>query len=249
MLQSLISAIKKNSEDEVLKHLEELIRKEPQNGHHYLRMGDFLVKKGNLKDGVSYYLKASEKFYKQGFLKKAIASAKLVLRYDKDNKNALSILERLQESFLSPKEQLSRKVKENAANLSIFGRLSSEEIEGMINRSSLRHYKRGEYIIMEGDVGDSLFVIKKGRVKVVTSISGRSIELAELGEGDIVGEVALLTDRPRTASVIALEDTECYEMDRDLVMELLERHPDLADALNEIYHQRVRDTIAKVKGM
>ncbi len=100
---------------------------------------------------------------------------------------------------------------------------------------------------MEGDVGESLFVIEKGRVKVITTIAGKTIELAELGEGDIVGEVAILTDRPRTASVIALEETECFEMGRDLIMDILERHPELADALNEIYHQRVKDTITKVK--
>ncbi|RME65278.1 MAG: hypothetical protein D6778_06600 [Nitrospirae bacterium] len=247
MLQSLISAIKKNSEDEILKQLEELIKKEPQNGHHYLRMGDLLVKKGNLKEAVNWYLRASELFYKQGFLKKATASAKLVLRYEPNNEKAISLLERLQMGLTSPKEELAKKVNENATKLSIFSQLSSEEIGEMIKRAEKRHYKKGEYIIMEGDVGESLFVIEKGRVKVITTIAGKTIELAELGEGDIVGEVAILTDRPRTASVIALEETECFEMGRDLIMDILERHPELADALNEIYHQRVKDTITKVK--
>ncbi len=248
MLKGLISAIKKNSDDELLKHLEELLSKEPHNGHHYLRMGDILVKKGNTEEAISYYLKAAMLFYKQGFFKKAIASAKLVLRYDQKNEKAGSLLETIQETFSSTKKEVAKKVLDNATRMSVFSQLPSEEIEEMIDRAELRHYRKGEYIIMEGDVGDSLFVIKEGKVRVVTSIGGKNIELAELGPGDIVGEVALLTDRPRTASVIALEDTECYEMGKPLVMELIERHPELADALNEIYHRRVQDTITKVRG-
>ncbi len=248
MLKELISAIKGNSEEHIYHQIQKLIEKEPYNGHHYLRLADLLIKKGDTSKAIANYLKAARLFYKQGFSKKAMVAAKLVLRYDKDNEQALELLKKIEDEFKEEPVSETKEEVQQARQFSIFSQLNEDELQSLIKNSARRTFKKGEYIIMEGDVGDSLFLINKGAVKVITSIAGKSIELACLGPGDVVGEVALLTDRPRTASVIALEDTECFEIHRTALMEVIEKNPALADALNELYHERAKDTLSKVKG-
>jgi len=247
MLQGLISAIKGNSEKDILSQLEILIKREPSNGHHYLRLGDFFVKKNQISEATKYYLKAAKLFYKQGFIKKAIVAIKIALRYDSQNQTVIQLAEKIEKELITNKDKASPETPQRELHLSIFERLCSEQIKQLINKANEKVFKKNEYIIIEGDVGDTLFIIQQGRVKVITSFAGRTIELAELGAGDIIGEVSLLTSRPRTASVIALEDTVCYEISKPIIMEILDKSPEIADSLVELYHKRAKDTLEKVK--
>src|ERR671922_1063228 len=80
----------------------------------------------------------------------------------------------------------------------------------------LRRFARGEVIFHEGDPGDTLHLIARGRVAVrVTTPLGDTATLAVLGPGDFFGELALLSESPRTATVTALEKTETMALHRD----------------------------------
>ena len=72
----------------------------------------------------------------------------------------------------------------------------------------------GDVVIREGDAGDRVYVIRRGRVAVTKA--GRLV--AELGPGDYVGEIALLRDVPRTATVTAVDDTELLALERDVFL-------------------------------
>ncbi len=130
----------------------------------------------------------------------------------------------------------------------IFSFLSEEEKEGLAGRSVHRRYKDGEAVVEEGDSGDSMYVIKSGKANVVSTIVGEPLLLASLLKGDFFGEVAFLTGRPRTASVIAAGDLDVMEIDRDLLQETIEKNPLFLDSLVDFYHSRAQDTIRKVKG-
>ena len=75
----------------------------------------------------------------------------------------------------------------------------------------------------------------------------KEIQLADLSAGDIFGEVAFLTGRPRTASVIANNDGEAIEFNKLLLEEIFEKYPDVFKKLHDFYHCRVQDTVKKVK--
>ncbi|UCG78269.1 MAG: cyclic nucleotide-binding domain-containing protein [Nitrospirota bacterium] len=128
-----------------------------------------------------------------------------------------------------------------------FSSFKDEEIWEIMSRAETRKYSDGETIVQEGDTGDSMYIIKSGSVKVVAHILGREIDLASLSKGDLFGEVAYLTGRPRTANVIAAEDSEIYEIGRALLDDIVERRPEIMSNFNEIYNERVKDTIDKVK--
>jgi CRP-like cAMP-binding protein len=103
------------------------------------------------------------------------------------------------------------------------------------NRLRLRTYSPGETIVTEGDRSYECYIVRRGFVEVQRS----SAKLARLGPGDVFGELAMLTGRPRTASVVALEDVECEIVDAASPDALLREHPDLAKALLMTLAQRL----------
>jgi small-conductance mechanosensitive channel len=101
-------------------------------------------------------------------------------------------------------------------------------------------YSKGETIIRHAAAGKSMFVIDSGRVsvRVPDDASSDVHEVAQLGEGDVVGEMALLTGETRTADVVALTDVVAIEIGKSALQPLLVAHPELADALSEQIAQR-----------
>ena len=71
-------------------------------------------------------------------------------------------------------------------------------------------------LIREGDPADCMYLVAAGRLRVVTTdATGEEIPLAEIGRGDLVGEMALITNRPRTATVYVLRDTHLLRLSTD----------------------------------
>lgn len=125
--------------------------------------------------------------------------------------------------------------------------LPEEEARELLGKIKPQLFSAGQKIVEEGDSGDSIFLIKSGRASVVAHILGKEIELAVLSDGDVFGEVAFLTGRPRTASVIALDKLELIEFDRLILDEMFEKYPDILKKLQDFYQSHVQDTLRKVK--
>jgi NTE family protein/lysophospholipid hydrolase len=83
------------------------------------------------------------------------------------------------------------------------------DLERSLTRVTL---EAGEVLYREGDVGDSLYVVVAGRVRLLAGEPGAESAIRDLGPGELVGESALLTGEPRTATVIAVRDTELYRL-------------------------------------
>jgi CRP-like cAMP-binding protein len=83
-----------------------------------------------------------------------------------------------------------------------------------------------------------MFVVHRGRVQVQVSENGTPRQLAVLGEGDFFGEMALFTGEPRTADVVALEETEVLEISHMAMKPLFETNPDLAESISWTITQR-----------
>ncbi|MDA8077563.1 MAG: cyclic nucleotide-binding domain-containing protein [Nitrospiraceae bacterium] len=130
---------------------------------------------------------------------------------------------------------------------SLFAGMSAEEFGRALENFELLSFVDGRRVIVEGDSGDSLYIIKSGKAMVRAHILGKEIQLALLAEGDVFGEVSFLTGRPRTADVIAAGPLEVYEVGRLAIEAVLEKNPGVLSRLEEFYERRVRDTILKVK--
>lgn len=148
----------------------------------------------------------------------------------------------------SPEAKIGKEPVEKMEIPAIFSGLKEDEFREIIKTAELRAYADGEAVIEEGDTGDSIFIIKEGGAKVIAHIIGRTIELARLEKGDVFGEVAFLTGRPRTASVVADGGLETVELTRFMIEDLIEKNHSVLDKLQDFYYSRVQNTIKKVKG-
>ena len=90
----------------------------------------------------------------------------------------------------------------------------------------------GETLFHAGDVGDSMYVVMAGRLRILAGgNSGKDVAIREIGRGESVGELALLTGKTRSASVRAIRDTELVRLSRAAYEDMLTKHPQLATRL------------------
>lgn len=118
----------------------------------------------------------------------------------------------------------------------------------VLGAARLRRFARGEVVFHEGDPGDTLHLIAKGRLAVrVSTTMGETATLAVLGRGDFFGELALLSgESHRTASVVALEAAETMAIGRDSFDELRRAHPPVQAFLVEVLGAQVRRLTGQV---
>jgi CRP-like cAMP-binding protein len=122
----------------------------------------------------------------------------------------------------------------------LFRSVPEEELLAIVRALKLRAAEPGEVILAEGESGEGLFVIATGGVKVfIANPSGRNVPVARLGEGQYFGEIASLSGRPRTATVIAAARCELLELDAPLLREVTTRHAAMARRLEDVYVERL----------
>lgn len=119
--------------------------------------------------------------------------------------------------------------------------LPAEARESLLDRCRRRQFVRGAYLVYEGDPGDSLHLITKGRVAVlVGGAEGNPFAVALMGPGDFFGEQALLSARAvRSATIQALEPTETLVVNRSDFEDLRRQHPEVDRLLIGVLAQMV----------
>jgi CRP/FNR family cyclic AMP-dependent transcriptional regulator len=94
--------------------------------------------------------------------------------------------------------------------------------------SLARDFSKGHVLFREGDSGTEMFVVTTGKVSIEKRLGGKERLVAELGAGDFFGEMAVLNDRPRTATATCAETTSCIVIDKKTLESMIARTPDLA---------------------
>ncbi|MCK5687881.1 cyclic nucleotide-binding domain-containing protein [Myxococcota bacterium] len=129
----------------------------------------------------------------------------------------------------------------------LFSDLPKNAFIQLVEAMQMRSLSMDQAIITEGDVDNSMFIISHGKVKVTkTSESGSEIVLAHLGEGAFFGEMALLSESPRTASVIAVEDTQLFEISRATLDQVVGSFPSVKHTLHRFYKQRLLSNLMAI---
>jgi CRP/FNR family cyclic AMP-dependent transcriptional regulator len=127
------------------------------------------------------------------------------------------------------------------ARSALFEDLDAAALRELAALARRRHYPAGAPICIEGESDGSLFIIANGRVRISAGSSdGDERHLNELGPGDLIGEIALLDGGSRSASAIAVDDSEVYGVERAAFVAFLDRRPEFARSLIKLLCQRVR---------
>lgn len=108
----------------------------------------------------------------------------------------------------------------------LFRGLSPEDIAGIAGLLQVRYFNPGAYLCMQGDPANTLFLIESGAVEVLNRVSDeREAQLAIRQEGDSIGEMALIENEKRAASVRCLEPVRALILSRDDLHDLIDTHP------------------------
>jgi CRP-like cAMP-binding protein len=118
------------------------------------------------------------------------------------------------------------------AGTALFGSLGAQDLAGVAALCARRTYAKGQFLCYQGDPGDRLFVVASGLVKVtLTSEQGGEMVLVTLGPHEVLGELAVIDQAPRSASVVAVVPTTVLMLSRPVLLDLMGSHPAVRDAL------------------
>ncbi|MEE8370328.1 MAG: cyclic nucleotide-binding domain-containing protein [Dehalococcoidia bacterium] len=132
-------------------------------------------------------------------------------------------------------------------NVPIFSELEPNALSSLGELMTPRSFRAGDAIVTENDQPVGFFIIVSGRVEVVRGADGSAPQsLATLGPGEFFGEMALFEGYPRSATVRALEDTECLVLPRWHFTGELHSHPEIAVGVIKVLVRRLRDTEARL---
>ena len=287
---------------------------EPSDGAWPHRAGELLQRLGDKEAATASLRRAVELYARAGFLLKAVAVCKLILRIDPDADDARQRLKELNsdrgiqvvprmpvaepDSALaaavveatSPRQvrpsppppalpaeldeipldidiefdapELSVRAKNALAQSALVAAVPPDQLGGFIDRCSLVELRAGDVLFRQGDAGDALYVVVSGEVAVIADPegsgqrpegsgqrpegsgqrpegSGQRIELTRLGESSFFGEIALITEETRTATVQATRPTELLVFKRAAVEELCAAEPALLSVILAAVRERL----------
>ena len=123
----------------------------------------------------------------------------------------------------------------------LFAEIPESALASLVGLTSRRRFAKDKVVFFENEEGDSLFMIREGRIKVtILGDDGREIILTVLGPGDFFGEMALLDNEPRSATAIAVEDSELLSLQRSDFQSALHENAAITGALIRVLSDRLR---------
>ena len=132
----------------------------------------------------------------------------------------------------------------------IFSELPEDTLQKIERIGTRKIYDKNDVILMEEEAGNALFVIISGKVKVArTSTDGREVILTILSESDFFGEIAILDGLNRSATVVSIDESELFLIQRNDFLNLLREYPEIAISLLQEMTKRLRAADMKIKAL
>lgn len=132
-------------------------------------------------------------------------------------------------------------------HLSIFSALTGDQLERLVELGQQVVLRTGDVLIREGDPGDSLYVVLEGEFEVTKQTGSSDVVIAHRGAGEVMGEMSLLDNEPRSATVRALTPCRLLKIDQGSFHKLLEGSPAAARAILKTVTSRLRNTEAMLR--
>jgi len=162
-------------------------------------------------------------------------------------KNVLEIVQRNKTLRAQIEDNYRRRaLDDHLRTVPMFAGLSQDFIDGLRSKVELVRYSKGEVICRQNDPADAFYLVRIGFVKVTESHPGGELVLAYLGRGNYFGEIGLLRDGRRTATVTALDHVELVRIGGDDFQEMVQRFPEIRNSLETVAQERLEQNRAKV---
>lgn len=128
---------------------------------------------------------------------------------------------------------------------SLFDGCSDADVRKVINAGLLNSYTPGEHVFWKDDTGQALYAIVAGRVEIRLPQNGREVVLAELGHGEVFGEMSLVSREMRSASAVAASDLELFVLNESELQWLMSKYPKIS---SKILLNLLRVTADRLRG-
>ena len=140
-------------------------------------------------------------------------------------------------------------------NIPLFAKIEPSKLKLLAFTSQRLTFNPGESLFKQGDDGDALYVIMEGEADVLVDTPGGQITVATMGKNDFVGDIAVLCDVPRTATVTATSKLTTLRITKDLFFQLVCQFPQIAiEIMRELAHRldvttrQLQDAVSKTSG-
>jgi CRP/FNR family cyclic AMP-dependent transcriptional regulator len=137
-------------------------------------------------------------------------------------------------------------VEETLRNVPLFRQIAPKQIKSLARWTLTRSYGAGQTIVSEGQTGLGLYCIESGHVKITKHSPHGERDIREMGPGETFGEISLLDDRPRSATVTAVEATTCVLLDKSQFLAELRTYPEMALAILPTVVEWLREADTKI---
>ncbi|MCB1042589.1 MAG: cyclic nucleotide-binding domain-containing protein [Acidobacteria bacterium] len=136
---------------------------------------------------------------------------------------------------------------QNKKHWPVFRTLPRQVFLDLIVAMEERSYSKGDVVVRQGDQGRELFLITEGTFEVYVDAKGQKNKVARLESGDFFGEAALLTKRPRNATVVATSPTEVLILEKDQFITLVKQHPTVLEAIQTVNIARLQQNATRFR--
>jgi len=162
-------------------------------------------------------------------------------------KNVLEIVQRNKTLRAQIEDNYRRRaLDDHLRTVPMFAGLSQDFIDGLHSKVDLVCYSKGEVICRQNDLADAFYLVRIGFVKVTEAHPGGELVLAYLGRGSYFGEIGLLRDGRRTATITALDHVELVRISGDDFQEMVQRFPEIRHSLEAVAQERLEQNRTKV---
>jgi cAMP-dependent protein kinase regulator len=246
-----------------LSAFQELVKAMPQEPAHRQKVAEVLQRMGRKTEAISEYTAAAEIWARTGRLMRAIALCKVILQLDASHSRTQALLADFYARHATARPSGGEAAPATAASPrpaqapspaqategeppSLFSALEREEFLEVVARLERKLFQPGQQIVREGEPGTSMFIIVEGSVEVVRQLEdGQSTAVAQMGEGEFFGEMALVAEGPRLAGVVATAPTVLLELSRDRLAEVVTRHPSLGEVVQQFFRERLLTNVLR----
>jgi len=132
-------------------------------------------------------------------------------------------------------------------NIPLFAKLEPSKLKLLAFTAERITYEPNQTLFSQGDVGDAAYIIVDGAAKVMVDTPDGELEVAELGRNDFVGEIAILCDVPRTATVRASDKTVTLRITKDLFFRLVAEFPEMSVEIMRELASRLEQTTQQLR--
>jgi len=232
---------------EAITALKALVDSQPKSARLRVRLGEWLAAGGRRDEAISTLFALQELLAASGNVLAAISAGVKILELDPTFENPLSYVAKVNASRLRDEQRKQGKAEamekapaspsdsEPLAGIPLLSDLGPEELLSAASGMKRRFLSKGAVVFEKGDRSRSLCFVVSGTLEIRNE--GRKLDTA--GAGQCLGEFAFLTGEPRSATIVAAEESEILELGYQTMETVVASHPRVLTVLDRMYHRRV----------